>query len=381
LKDLTAEQLEFLTHYGFEPQLFEAWRKGVAEGWYSRQNNVIKGEILAPDAGTILDLPRSDSPEAEELVQLGENTLARGELGVVILNGGMATRFGGVVKGIVNVVGSRSFLGLRFEDVRQVQERAGKAIPVYLMNSFATDEETRKHLQEHDYFGLEPGQVTFFNQFAAPRMLKDGDLLLDDTENISPYSTGHGDFAPAFRESGCLEQFLESDGRYLFVSNVDNLGARVSSIILGHHIKHGTDITVEVAPKWPGDTGGSPYLVDGRLQLVEQFRYPKDFDPDIVKVFNTNTFHFTAKSLDRDFELGWYYVRKDIDSRKAVQMERLIGELTRFLSTTYVQVKRTGADNRFLPVKTPEDLEAASEEIATLYATTQPGQADQNRQG
>ena len=126
-------------------------------------------------------------------------------------------------------------------------------------------------------------------------------------------------------------------------------------------------ITVEVAPKWPGDTGGSPYEVDGKLQLVEQLRYPKEFDPDIVDVFNTNTFHFNATALDRDFELGWYYVRKDIDDKKAVQMERLIGELTRFLSTTYVKVKRIGAENRFLPVKTPEDLEAAREEIAALY--------------
>jgi UTP--glucose-1-phosphate uridylyltransferase len=363
LKDLTEAHVDFLKRYGFEPQLFEAWQKGVSEGWYSRDNNRIKGELLAPESGTVLDLPRQDSPESEELVQLGENTLARGELGVVILNGGMATRFGGVVKGIVNVVGSRSFLALRFEDVRHAQKRAGEPIAVYLMNSFATDEDTRTHLESNDYFGLDPDQVTLFNQFAAPRMLKDGNLLLDEEGNISPYSTGHGDFAPAFRKSGCLAKFLESGRRYLFVCNVDNLGARVSPLILGHHIKHGTDITCEVAPKWPGDAGGSPYMVDGKLQLLEQFRYPKDFDPDTVKVFNTNTFHFTAKSLDRDFELGWYYARKNIDDHKAVQMERLIGELTRFLSTTYVQVKRAGKDNRFLPVKTPEDLEAACEEI------------------
>lgn len=367
MKDLTEAHLEFLKQYGFDPALFEAWRKGVREGWYSRANNRVKGDLFAPDAGAILDLPKPDSPEASELVQLGENTLSRGELGVVILNGGMATRFGGVVKGIVHVLGSRSFLGLRFDDVRQAQEHAGEKIPVYLMNSFATDKDTKKHLEENEFFGLDPDQVTCFNQSAAPRMLKDGDLLLDEEGNISPYGTGHGDFASAFRRSGLLEEFLQSKRRYLFVSNVDNLGAKISPLILGHHIQHGTDITVEVAPKWPGDAGGSPYLVDGKLQLVEQFRYPKDFDPDIVKVFNTNTFHFTAKALDRDFELGWYYVRKNIDDQKAVQMERLIGEMTKFLSTTYVQVKRTGIDNRFLPVKTPEDLEAAAEEIAVLY--------------
>ncbi len=374
MKELTEEHLDFLNRHGFDAVQFENWRNGVAEGWYSRANNRVKGELLAPEGGSILDLPRRDTAEHQEIVGLGEKTLARGELGVVILNGGMATRFGGGVKGTIKVLGERSFLGLKIEDVGQAQERAGKKIPVYLMNSFATATQTEKHLQDHDYYGLSPKQVTLFNQFASARMQKDGDLFLDDDGNISPYGTGHGDLVPAFRQAGCLASFIKSGGRYLFVSNVDNLGAQISPTILGHHVKHETDVTVEVTPKWPGDAGGSPFLLDGELQLVEQLRYPKDFDPDIVDVFNTNTFHLTAESLDRDFDLGWYYVRKDIDGKKAVQIERLVGELTRFLSTTYLKVKRTGKDNRFLPVKTPEDLEAAVEEIAALYPDQKPSE-------
>ncbi|MHC5069022.1 MAG: UTP--glucose-1-phosphate uridylyltransferase [Planctomycetota bacterium] len=369
MKDLTEAHLEFLGRYGFDAKLFANWRKGVAEGWYSRKNNRVKGDLLAPEVGSILDLPRRDTPERQELTQLGKDCIAGGELGVVILNGGMATRFGGEIKGTVKVLGSRSFLGLKLDDICLAQERAGKRIPVYLMNSFATAEGTKEHLEANNYFDLDPDRVVLFNQYASARMLKDGDLMLDDDGNISPYGTGHGDFPSAFRHSGCLERFLAGGGRYLLVSNVDNLGARVSPLILGHHIQHRTDITVEVAPKWPGDAGGSPYLVDGRLQLVEQHRYPKKFDPDIVDVFNTNTFWFTAESLDRDFDLGWYYVRKNIDDKKAVQMERLVGELTKFLSTTFLKVKRTGEQNRFLPVKTPEDLEAAREEIGGLYAS------------
>ena len=92
-----------------------------------------------------------------------------------------------------------------------------------------------------------------------------------------------------FLASGCLEEFIGAGGKYLFVSNVDNLGARVSPIILGLHVQSGKGMSIELAPKWPGDTGGSPFLVDDKMQLIEQIRYPDGFSPDIVDVFNTRS--------------------------------------------------------------------------------------------
>jgi hypothetical protein len=37
------------------------------------------------------------------------------------------------------------------------------------------------------------------------------------------------------------------------------------------------------------------------------------------------------------------------------------------LQTNFVRVKRTGPQSRFLPVKTPDDLIAAREDIAAMY--------------
>jgi UTP--glucose-1-phosphate uridylyltransferase len=84
-------------------------------------------------------------------------------------------------------------------------------------------------------------------------------------------------------------------------------------------------------------------------------------------VFNTNTFTFTAAALDRDFDLGWYYVEKTVEDKKAVQVEHLIGELTAHLSTNWLQIRRSGRQNRFLPIKAPDDLLAAREEIVEMY--------------
>ncbi|MEM7200067.1 MAG: UTP--glucose-1-phosphate uridylyltransferase [Planctomycetota bacterium] len=367
MKSLTSEQLAFLAQYGFDAALFERWREAVGDGSLCEAANKIAEPILAPDASSIHDLAKHDSAEAAELEELGRQAIARGELGVVILNGGMATRFGGVVKGVVEVLGSRSFLELKIQDITRLQRSCEGSIKLFLMNSFATDEATREHFTAHENFGLLAEQVRHFTQFISVRMQPDGDLFATDDGGISSYGPGHGDFAPALRTHGCLQRFLDGGGKHLFVANVDNLGARVSPLLLGHHIRSGAEATVELAPKWPGDVGGAPYLVGGRLQLVEQLRFPEGFDPDIVDVFNTNTFHFRAESLDRDFNLGWYFVQKKVEGREAVQIERLIGELTRFLSTNYVRVKRTGVESRFLPVKAPDDLESGRDEIAEMY--------------
>ena len=73
------------------------------------------------------------------------------------------------------------------------------------------------------------------------------------------------------------------------------------------------------------------------------------------------------KVVQKPMDMGWYYVEKKVDDKVAVQMEHLIGEATRTLDGNYVRVKRTGSENRFLPVKTPEDLDSTREEIEQLY--------------
>ncbi len=368
MKRLTEEQLARLRPFGFDPDLLAAWQQAVADGSLSLAGNQIQGELRPPPPGTIQQLPAAGSADGKELAAAGRAAIAANQFGVAVLNGGMATRFGGVVKGVVDVLGKgRSFLGLVAEDILATQKACGGRVPLFLMNSFATDAATKAHFAEHDHFGLDPSQVHHFTQFVSVRMDEKGDLLLDEGGEPSPYGPGHGDFAPALRQSGRLRTFLHGGGRFLLVRNVDNVGARIHPGILGLHLQNGVDLTVETAPKWPADVGGSPFVVDGLLQMVEQIRYPPDFDAEVSPVFNTNTFWFSAEALDRDFELGWYYVQKKVGDRKAVQVERLLGEMTRHLRSAYLQVRRTGKGNRFLPVKTPEDLEAARDEIAEMY--------------
>jgi UTP--glucose-1-phosphate uridylyltransferase len=371
LNGLTEQQLTDLQRYGFNAELQQIWQKDVADGRLSMGTNAVSGDLLAPPPGSIQKQPGIETKAYRELEQLGREAIASGQLGVVVLNGGMATRFGGVVKGVVPVLGkSRTFLGLAVEDVLTHRKESGGDISLFCMNSFATDEATKAHFADHAQFGLSKSCIEHFNQFVAVRMTKSGDLLHTEDGEISPYGPGHGDFVSAFRQSGCLERFRANGGRYLLVRNVDNIGARIDPIVLGHHIKSGCEMTVELAPKWPEDVGGSPFQYLGRTQLIEQLRYPEGFDPNVVDVFNTNTFTFSADTLDRDFDLGWYFVEKKVGDQEAVQVEHLIGEMTAHLTTNFLQVRRNGRRTRFLPLKTPDDLQSALEEIAEIYDGT-----------
>jgi UTP--glucose-1-phosphate uridylyltransferase len=50
---------------------------------------------------------------------------------------------------------------------------------------------------------------------------------MNNSENECWYPPGHGDIYHSFYNSGLLDQFIEQGKEYMFLSNIDNLGASV----------------------------------------------------------------------------------------------------------------------------------------------------------
>lgn len=108
-------------------------------------------------------------------------------------------------------------------------------VPLVLMNSFNTDEDTEKIIRK--YKGLQLTIYTF-NQSCYPRINRDTLLPLATSSEVEKnldawYPPGHGDFYSSFKESGLLEKFIETGREYCFISNIDNLGATIDLNILG----------------------------------------------------------------------------------------------------------------------------------------------------
>ena len=348
-----------LERYHFDEELFERLRADVAAERLSPQSNLVGGRIEPLGADAFLDL----ADATDEVRDAGAEAFRRGEVAVAVLNGGMATRFGGVVKGIVDAHGGRSFLEWKALQVDRLARELGAEIPFAVMNSFATDDATRAFVRERAL-----RDPLFFVQSVLLRLNPDGSLFLDPDGTASPYSPGHGDFAPSLRRTGTLAALRERGVRLIALSNVDNLGARPDPRVVGAHIRSGARMTSEVATKDPGDAGGSPVLVDGKPFVVEGPRFPPGFDQDSVDVFNTNTFVFDLDVFDDDYPLTWLYIEKEVSARPAVQLEQLVNEISRFVPTAYLRVPRRGRESRFLPIKRPADLEAAQPQLAQILA-------------
>jgi len=358
--------MDILQKYNYDEKLFEGLRQKFISGGFSEENNIIKGNVEAP-AESMYFYCEKNPQKNKELSKLAETSIKNGKLGVVIVNGGMATRFGGVVKGIVEVYDGKGFLQIKLEQIKRANEKYKTSIPIYLMNSYATEKSTIEHLEKNNYFGLK-NSIKCFNQFIAKRLNTDGSYYQPETESY--YGPGHGDFAFAFgnvrdrHACSLLADFIQNGGEHIWYSNVDNLGATIDETILGYHIERQSEMTVELAEKYPGDKGGAPAVVNGHLEIVEQFKFPKDFNQDSVPVFNTATYIFNAKALTGNFELPFYYVEKKVKDKKVIQFERLAGDLSIFLKSEYVVVNRS---ERFFPIKTPQDLENSREKLKARF--------------
>jgi len=353
-----------LDRYGFDANLFESLRAKVASGELSPESNVIRGDIGPPAAEDVTRLPDATDPGHEEARDAGVEALVRGEVAQVVLAGGMATRFGGVVKAVLGAVDGKSFLEAKLAQTKALEQALACTVPVALMTSFATDEAVRTHV-----FERELGDPLVFHQFVSLRLEPGGGLFLDDGGRPSPYAPGHGDLFQALRRSGTLDELRARGVRVVTVSNVDNLGARVDPVVVGAHLLGGTPLTCEVARK-EGDMGGAPVRVNGKLQLVEGPRFPESFDQELAPVFNTNTAVVDIDALDVDYDLTWLYVRKTVEERDAVQLERLYHEISAFVPTQYLEVPRRGPRGRFSPIKTPADLERAQDDLRELVSAS-----------
>ncbi|GAC1520249.1 MAG: UTP--glucose-1-phosphate uridylyltransferase [Polyangiales bacterium] len=358
LDALPAEPKALLEHGGCARARLEGWSNRMGHA-----DNRVTGVVEPPRPEDIVPAPAAATAEGAAAVDRGRAAIARGEVAFVVLAGGMATRMGGVVKALVEVLPGLTFLGYRVREIDQLLSRYGGRVPLWIMTSFATNAAIEEAIAPY----REGREVATFQQDVSLRLTPEGTLFRGEDHQPSLHATGHGDLPDALRRSGLLDAFIARGGRALWIANIDNLGASVDPALLGWHLGHGAPLSVELVDKVGTDRGGIPARLDGRPVVLEEFRLPKGFDANKVRTFNTNTFLVDARAL-RDCKPQWTYfeVKKKVGDKDVVQFERLLGELTSWLDTRFVKVPRDGLATRFLPVKDGPELEARRGELTSV---------------
>ena len=315
-------------------------------------------DITPVTPSNVSELPDKGSEPYERLKALGTSHLGR--CAMVKLNGGRSTTMGGQVpKCMVNAKDGMSFLDIVMRQVAANNDTSGVEVPLVLMNSFFTDQVSQ------EIVGRTPIILMNFVQNEYPRIRQDNLMPLETGEDEDWCPAGHGDFYHSFYGSGLVDALLELGLRYVFVSNIDNLSAVLSPVILGMMIDQNRDFVMEVTAKTPVDVkGGAPVFYRDRLSLLEIAQVPEKYQDDFQDIerfgyFNTNNLWIDLISLkkimmEKKMQLPIIQNRKEINGHKIIQIETAMGAaLSSFRQPGLFNVPRY----RFAPVKKVSDLE------------------------
>ena len=295
--------------------------------------------------------------------ELGEATY--GNAVRIVLNGGLGTSMGLTgPKSLLKVKDGQSFLSII------MTQAENSNVNLLLMNSFSTQADTLAVLAEMDT-ALTP--LTFLqNKF--PKVLRQNYSAASWPQNpkLEWNPPGHGDVFTALSTSGMLQRLLEANIQYAFISNSDNLGARMDSSLLGYFAKKDIPFMMEVAEKKPSDVKGghlAKLKANNRFILREAAQCPPEElaafrDIHRYRYFNTNSIWINLKYLNQLIKknnkilLPLILNTKTLDPRDensppVFQFETAMGAaISLFDNAAAVRVPRS----RFFPVKTCNDL-------------------------
>jgi UTP--glucose-1-phosphate uridylyltransferase len=328
--------------------------------------------------------PAGDVPALEQLDDADAGA-ALERFALIKLNGGLATTMGlQRPKSLLEAREGRSFLDIIIGQTLALRRRHRVPLPLLLMDSEATREETLAALAAHSELaeqGLDPD----FMQSMIPKL---------DAEALAPVSwpdapalewcpPGHGDVYGALRRSGMLGALLGRGIEYAMISNSDNLGATLDPRIAAYVAGERVPFLMEVVQGTEADRKGGHIArrrADGQLVLRETAQTPPEDEESFRdyrhwRYYNTNNLWVdlrvlaeTLESRAGVLELPLIINRKTVDPRDSsspavLQLESAMGAaIGSFPGASLLCVPRT----RFVPVKTTDDLLVLRSDVYAL---------------
>jgi UDP-N-acetylglucosamine/UDP-N-acetylgalactosamine diphosphorylase len=235
--------------------------------------------VPSPDRIQPIPVDALDESDAA-LRRAGEEALRGGEVAVLIVAGGQGSRLGFEhPKGMypIGPVSRKSLFQIHAEKVLALGRRYGRNVPLLIMTSPATHDETVAYFREQRYFGLSANDVFFFCQGTMPALdLASGKLLMDGPGRVFTSPNGHGGTLTALADSGLLARMEQRGVRHIFYFQVDNPLIKVADpLFLGHHVSRRAEVSSKIVPKeGPNDRLGNLVLVDGRCTIIEYSDLP-----------------------------------------------------------------------------------------------------------
>lgn len=321
----------------------------------------------------------------DEMLSIGELSIRKGETAVMIVAGGQGSRLGySYPKGMypISPLKGKSLFQIFSEKILALSRRYKVSIPLLIMTNPETQDVIREFFKQHKFFGLDEGDVYFFNQEMLPSLTPDGKLIIKDT-TIFANPDGHGGSLKAIWQSGLIKQMEKKGVKRIFYCHIDNPLVNVDDpVFLGWHLKEGAEFSLKVVKKRnPEEKVGHFVMADGKPRIIEyiefpdEMRYKKDANGNLVFWAGSIGIHFIEISfiekLNRDgFALPYH---RQIKKTKIKDEEKDVWKFETFVFDALpfadkVCCVETLREDEFAPLKNKEG-EDSPEEVkkAMLY--------------
>jgi len=256
----------------------------------SQISKLIKNDGKEIDWAELADLAESpvaialnethETVSREEAIERGEQMLRDGNVAMILVAGGQGTRLGfDKPKGMypVGPISNRTLFQILIEKVMGIGEYYGKPIPLFIMTSPATHEDTVKYLDENKNFGLPNSHCQIFCQGSMPAVdSESGDILMSSKSELFSSPDGHGGMLAALVKNGCLERLNSLGIESIYYGQIDNPLQQVCDpYSIGFHKLLESEMTTQVVRKnAPLQKVGNFVSVDGRAQIIEYSDLP-----------------------------------------------------------------------------------------------------------
>lgn len=345
-------------------------------------------EPLTRDSNLMVDYERLaqhpagvPSERADKVVE--EQRRMLNQLVVLKLNGGLGTTMGCTgPKSVIEVANGQTFLDLIVQQIEHLNKTFGVSIPLVLMNSFNTHQDTLKVVEKY----ADRVDIRSFMQKALPRIVKSSLLPCVTDKWLSEHPTeeekdcwfppGHGDVYESLYHSPIYQDLIRQGKKLLFISNSDNLGATVDLDILRHLLQAEASFCMEVTPKTRADVKGGTLIrrrhPDGSgrhiVQLLELAQVPKERVEEFksiskFRVFNTNNLWMNLADMGRAVESNSLQMEIIVNPKmladgktQVLQLEQAAGAAIQSFGSDGKAMAICVPRHRFLPVKSCADL-------------------------
>jgi len=237
------------------------------------KEELLKRGVITPLAA--MQLPEIEA-NREAFIARGIKAIQEGQVGAVLLAGGMGTRLGSDnPKGMFNVGVTRRLYIFEclINNLMEVVRQANAWIHLFVMTSEKNHEATVKFLKEHHFFGYKEEYVHFFRQAMAAATDYDGKIYLEGKGRLATSPNGNGGWFISMNNAGLLELLKKEGIQWLNAFAVDNVLQRIADpCFIGATLEKNCVVGAKVVRKNARDEKvGAICLEDGRPSIVEYY--------------------------------------------------------------------------------------------------------------